>query len=542
MSNWIHSLAPAHKHRVYLYAGGLGEMWGWPHAGVSEVVNDVHHLLCLVPDTRVLTPDMRWRAIGDLKPGDPVLGFDESNGPTHKPGLGAPSRYRRFQPGQVLKTRRVTKPCYRLTFDDGTVVTCSADHQWLSGSRARPGGGGTPWSWLTTEKMVCGKKQRSHVLKLANVAQKEDSWDAGWMAGFADGEGTLHVSPGTEVTLSQAVGPEADRAENILLGRGFRVSRRDCPKREEHHKEKVSLHVNGGLKEVMRFLMVFQPGRLLRKLETNLDKLSIYGRDKTAVALVKKEFLGDHEVVAVETTSNTYIAEGLASHNCNFYKVLQREDLFDGLRRRLSATPFSREEYVGAEILCKEYLKADLVLGADVNAAACFFVWNRQSMAGNMSSFSPLTRTRTRGGRNAEVNAWWGAVEGLLEVKARLDNVVIECDDALRVIDREDTKDTLYYVDPPYLRPSEEGSRKEKKKLYHHDDGVAHHEALLRKLTDKKLKAKVMVSGYASDLYDKYLTGAPGWKKHTKTIDNKMQKVDSGVEKKKMVEVLWVKG
>jgi DNA adenine methylase len=45
LSRWIHSLAPPHTHRVIGYGGGLGELWNWPHAGVSEVVNDLNGYL-----------------------------------------------------------------------------------------------------------------------------------------------------------------------------------------------------------------------------------------------------------------------------------------------------------------------------------------------------------------------------------------------------------------------------------------------------------------------------------------------------------------
>lgn len=43
LAKWIQSLAPEHTHRVHVFGGGLGEFWTWPHEGVSEVVNDVHH-------------------------------------------------------------------------------------------------------------------------------------------------------------------------------------------------------------------------------------------------------------------------------------------------------------------------------------------------------------------------------------------------------------------------------------------------------------------------------------------------------------------
>jgi hypothetical protein len=53
--------------------------------------------------------------------------------------------------------------------------------------------------------------------------------------------------------------------------------------------------------------------------------LSLYGRKHRAVGLVAKELLGEQEVVAIQTDCRTFIAEGLASHNCmiaNFWRAL----------------------------------------------------------------------------------------------------------------------------------------------------------------------------------------------------------------------------
>ena len=41
LAGWLQSLAPPHQYRVHPYAGGLGEFWTWPYAGVGEVVNDL---------------------------------------------------------------------------------------------------------------------------------------------------------------------------------------------------------------------------------------------------------------------------------------------------------------------------------------------------------------------------------------------------------------------------------------------------------------------------------------------------------------------
>lgn len=68
--------------------------------------------------------------------------------------------------------------------------------------------------------------------------------------------------------------------------------------------------------------------------------------------------------------------------------------------------------------------------------------------------------------------------------------------DYLRQLDLDE--DTLIYVDPPYHPDTRRRAR-----VYRHDYSVADHERLLECLVD--LPCKVMISGYASPLYERYL-------------------------------------
>jgi DNA adenine methylase len=77
---------------------------------------------------------------------------------------------------------------------------------------------------------------------------------------------------------------------------------------------------------------------------------------------------------------------------------------------------------------------------------------------------------------------------------------VIECRDALEVIRVQDTPDGLFFVDPPYVH-----NTRDKQTRYRHELDDARHVELLTAL--KGCKGKVMISGYASDLYDDLLTG-----------------------------------
>lgn len=171
------------------FAGSLAVLLARPGgAGKIETVNDRDRYLCVAPETRVLMRDLTWRCAGDLEIGSDLLAFDEENPGAAREGLRAPTQYRRWRHSKVIAAPRVKLPCYRLTFDDGTTVVASEDHCWLAGSHTT-GGGGRGWRWVKTKSLVCNRKtQRSWVLKVAPVLDREETWEAGWMAGMFDGE------------------------------------------------------------------------------------------------------------------------------------------------------------------------------------------------------------------------------------------------------------------------------------------------------------------------------------------------------------------
>ena len=75
---------------------------------------------CLSGDTRILLVDGRTKLLRDIKIGDPIIG-------TRRRG-----RYRRYVKTQVLAHWNTHKPAYRLVLADGTTITASADHRFLS--------------------------------------------------------------------------------------------------------------------------------------------------------------------------------------------------------------------------------------------------------------------------------------------------------------------------------------------------------------------------------------------------------------------------
>ena len=87
----------------------------------------------------------------------------------------------------------------------------------------------------------------------------------------------------------------------------------------------------------------------------------------------------------------------------------------------------------------------------------------------------------------------------------RIQNVQIECTDALRIIRSRDFEDAFFYCDPPYYN-SDCG----------HYDGytIEDFEMLLKTLSD--IKGKFLMSSYPSDILKQY-TKDFGW--YTKEIE-----------------------
>jgi len=81
----------------------------------------------------------------------------------------------------------------------------------------------------------------------------------------------------------------------------------------------------------------------------------------------------------------------------------------------------------------------------------------------------------------------------------RIQNVQIECTDALRIITSRDTKDSFFYCDPPYFN-SDCG----------HYDGYSREDFEMLLNTLSKIEGKFLLSSYPSDLLTEH-TETNGW-------------------------------
>lgn len=207
----------------------------------------------------------------------------------------------------------------------------------------------------------------------------------------------------------------------------------------------------------------------------------------------------------------------------HFFRTLrdQPEELF----RRITLTPYSREEFTRA---CREKTEDD-----PIERARLFYVRARQVRTGLATTATPgrwaTCKDASRRDIAQVVSCWLSCVDQLPEIALRLKEVIIECQDGIKVIQRYDSRQTLHYIDPPYLPEVRPGG-----KGYAHETDREYHERLLDCLL--QVEGKVVLSGYQNDLYDKRLKG---WKKKLAKV--KMAASTAMYDRKDKQEVLWIR-
>ena len=220
----------------------------------------------------------------------------------------------------------------------------------------------------------------------------------------------------------------------------------------------------------------------------------------------------NREPASVETYND------IDSELVNFFDTLRNHG--EELIKAISLTPFSREELVLACTHDKEL--------SDFERARRFYVRARQTRTGLAQTSSEgrwahcvLT---SRAGMAGAVSRWLGAVDGLPEIVQRLLRVQIENAPALELIERYDTKETLFYLDPPYVHDSRGDT-----KAYGFEMSDMDHFELASVLN--QIQGRAVISGYRSKLYDKLFA-------HWNRIDAPVKICNSS--KGERQESLWI--
>ena len=247
---------------------------------------------CLAPETRVLRADLQWVPIDSLVVGDELAATEEL----------APNRGgRSMQLAKVERLSRREADCIRIYTSDQREVVCSTDHRWLGRQPEHQGGSG--WVWLDAAWL----KEGSALCAPLPVWSRRDDRIAGYVEGILDGEGCWNQAG--EVTFSQKEGPVLEHTLSIL--REFGV-----PFRTHHRKESgVTIVSLSGLAATLRVLGEVGSRRLAAKQRWVGRALRSRTYDNS-IFVAEVEPVGRRDVVSIQTSTRTFFAEGIVSHNC----------------------------------------------------------------------------------------------------------------------------------------------------------------------------------------------------------------------------------
>jgi DNA adenine methylase len=232
-------------------------------------------------------------------------------------------------------------------------------------------------------------------------------------------------------------------------------------------------------------------------------------------------FAGAASILMLKPRTAAEVYNDLNGEVVNLFRILRDPVRAEELRRQMELTPFARDELAQVwdaplddiDAARRLLVRSFLGRGSDSATRSC------------MSGFSTLM-SEERALPAAAFAKWQSAVPDFV---ARLQGVVVENRPARDVIAAFDTANTLFYLDPPYVHSSRTSLKGRGKKShgYKHEMTDADHAELADQL--HKVKGMVLLSGYATDLYDELYRD---WRQVSTT-----HRAELGA---KRTEVLWM--
>lgn len=205
-------------------------------------------------------------------------------------------------------------------------------------------------------------------------------------------------------------------------------------------------------------------------------------------------FGGGASLLFAKAPSAVEVYNDIDSGLVNFFRVLRDPEQFESFYRLAQLTPYAREEYDHCHATWND-------CDDPVERAYRWFVVARMSFSGRLGAGWGSAVTSSSRGMAATVSKWLSAINMLPQISERLLRVQIEHADWRTILDRYDTPDSFFYLDPPYVHETRSDTR------YDHELSDHDHAGLVDAVL--ALRGKVMLSGYDHAVYAP-LIGA-GW-------------------------------
>ena len=297
------------------YGGELA----WPQRYSAPFLRQfkiIPFMWCTPKESPILMADLSMKPIGQVRSGDEVIGF--TMGTDGKDGQTCSRR--KLVQTKVVAVHRSVQPVVKITLDSGKVIRCTPDHKWYTGFKGHA-------------KRKYRPARVGH--KLMRVCDPEDpqltidqAHDAGWLAGFYDGEGSAVMNKRANgdrtsccISFTQSIAKNkniCDKLERVLTNLGFKFGFKErIPKEERWQPTRWYYIVGRGVDESRRFLHIVRPEKWRDRLIVGALGANFIRSKETVVSI---EADGEEEVFGLQTETGNYIVWGLCSANSSQYQ------------------------------------------------------------------------------------------------------------------------------------------------------------------------------------------------------------------------------
>lgn len=252
---------------------------------------------CVDPAARILTAGLVWKRADELQVGEELIAFPEDL-----------DGHCKLHSSRVTRSNIIRAPKYKIITDKGETIV-SAQHKFVAHYDDRRHRNYRQFSWRTADELSVGDQIRWTCKTWDEGHSKED----GWFAGMLDGEGWVSA-PARQAGIAQNRGPILDALRAWLVENEVHfVEHENKPTKTN----KICHQLRCGLWPALRLLGIAQPKRLdARKIWNDCRAFRSPGHDATIISIEK---LGEGDVVALGTTTKTFIADGFLGHNCTLF-------------------------------------------------------------------------------------------------------------------------------------------------------------------------------------------------------------------------------
>jgi len=255
---------------------------------------------CVSPHTKILLSNLEWTTVEDIKVGQGIVCVDEFPIKKGKGGM------RKMRDGVVEAKQIVYEDAFKLKMDNGSELTATGLHKFLFLKNK------TETEWKTVKEMSPGDS-----IRYITEVNPEPNFEDGWFSGMIDGEGSLSkkTRTGSLLSISQVDGPVWDRlvryAEKNKYSYRIEIDKRIPQNSGKHGEQPVNKLIIGKMDELLRLFATIRPHRLINRKWWENKQIPNNGWSK----IISIEFLGKREMIDLQTSEKTFIANGFVSHN-----------------------------------------------------------------------------------------------------------------------------------------------------------------------------------------------------------------------------------